>query len=90
MPGIQASVEKMFSHLFVTLSGPYLVHYAFGLLEETQTFSPEQAVLDNHQIGMVKFALREPAVKFDDLEKSLEVIREVMKSNLRLAARGLR
>ncbi len=90
VPGIQASVEKMFSHLFVTTSGPHLVHYAFGLLEETQTFSPEQAVLDNHQIGMVKFALREPAVKPDDIKKSLAVIREVMESSLRLYARYTR
>lgn len=89
-PGIQASIEKMFSHLFVSQGGPHLLHYAFGLLEETQTFCPEQAVLDNAHIGMVKKVFRQPDITQEKLDSNLEVIRKVMKSSHRLFARYAR
>ncbi len=89
-PGIEASVQKMFSHLFVSQSGPHLLHYAFGLLEETQTFCPEQAVLDNAHIGMAKKVHREPGVTSERVEENLKIIRKVMKSPYRIYARYAR
>ena len=90
VPGIQASVEKMLSHLFVAQSGTNLLHYAFGLLLETQTFCPEQAVLDNAHIGMIKKTLEEPSVSEDEKEQVLSTIREVMNSPYRIFSRSAR
>ena len=90
IPGIQATVEKMFSHLFVTQSGPQLLHYAFGLLEETNTFSFEQAILDNAHIGMIKRVFCPPDVSEENIAQNLAVIRKVMASPHRLFARYAR
>lgn len=90
VPGIQATAEKLFSHLFVAQSGPQLIHYAFGLLEETQTFSLEQAVLDNEHIGMVKMTLAEPRINQEEAIRNLEIIRTTMNSPYRLFARYAR
>ncbi|MCW3490970.1 trimethylamine methyltransferase family protein [Dethiobacter alkaliphilus] len=90
VPGIQATVEKMFSHLFVAQSGPHLLHYAFGLLEETNTFSFEQAVLDNAHIGIIKKVFTPPDVSEENILKNLDVIRKVMASPHRLFARYAR
>ncbi len=90
VPGIQAAVEKFFSHLYVTMSGPHLLHYAFGLLEETQTFCFEQAVLDNEHIGMVKTVMEAPEIDPETINDNLEVIRKVMQSPHRLFARYAR
>jgi len=89
-PGIQASVEKMLSHLCVSQGGPHLLHYSFGLLEETQTFCPEQAVLDNAHIGMIKRVYREPNVTDESIEDNLKIIRKVMKSPYRIYAKYAR
>lgn len=90
VPGIQAAVEKMFSHLYVSRGGPHLLHYAFGLLEETQTFCPEQAVLDNEHIGMVKLVLQEPEVDEEQIKYCLDVVRKTMQTPQRLFARYAR
>jgi len=78
VPGIQASVERLFSHILVTLAGPQYIHYAFGLLERTNTFCPVQAVLDNAHIDMVKRFVRQPIVTVDRISESLKQIRSVM------------
>ena len=90
VPGIQATAEKLFSYLLVAQSGPQLIHYAFGLLEETQTFSLEQAVLDNEHIGMVKMTLAEPLINEEEAARTLEIIRTTMSSPYRLFARYAR
>jgi trimethylamine--corrinoid protein Co-methyltransferase len=90
IPGIQATVEKLFSHLFVALSGAQYVHYAFGLLEETNTFSLEQAVLDNAHVGMVKFLLQKPKVSEGQLRESIRHIREIMATSHKLFVRYAR
>jgi len=78
VPGIQASVERLFSHILVTLAGPQYIHYAFGLLERTNTFCPVQAVLDDAHIDMVKRFVRQPIVTADRISESLKQIRNVM------------
>jgi len=90
VPGIQASVERLFSHILVTLAGPQYIHYAFGLLERTNTFCPVQAVLDDAHIGMVKRFVRQPVVTTDRISESLEQIRKVMGTSHKLYARFVR
>ncbi len=90
VPGIQASVEKLFSHILVTLAGPQYLHYAFGLLERTNTFCPVQAILDNTHIGMMKRFVRQPIVTADRVSESLEQIRRVMGTSHKLYVRFVR
>lgn len=90
IPGIQASIEKMLTYGYVTPSGPALIHYALGLLEETQTFCPEQAILDDWQIGMVKALWGRPEVNAEAGRQAVQVIRQVMASSHRLFARSTR
>ncbi len=90
VPGIQASVEKMYTYTAVPFAAPGLVHYAFGLLDKTQTFSPEQAVLDNHKIGMAKFLHRESGITEEAIERTKKTVQEVMHSPYRMYARYAR
>ena len=80
-PGIQATAEKMLTLLSVPQSGAQYIHYAFGLLERTNVFSPEQAVLDDAHIGLVKETLRQPEVGEERREAVLSLVREVMASS---------
>jgi trimethylamine--corrinoid protein Co-methyltransferase len=90
VPGVQATVEKTFSHLGVAQSGAQYIHYAFGLLDRTGTFSPVQAIIDNESIGLVKSILRPPAFDADDADRAVKEIRKVMGSSTRLFARYIR
>ena len=78
VPGIQATAEKMLTHLYIPWTGAQYVHYAFGLLDRTNLFSPEQAVLDDAHIGMIKQTLRSAAVDPGRSREVLKLIREVM------------
>ncbi len=78
-PGIQATVEKLISHIEVPKSGAQYVHYAFGLLERTNVFCPVQAVLDDAHIGISKHMLRDSgAVSPERRSEIISLIREVM------------
>ena len=90
VPGMQATFEKLFTHLYVAMSGAQYIHYAFGLLDRTSIFSPLQAVLDNEQIAKVKHCLREPLVSAQRLEDMIGTVRKVMSSSNRLYARHAR
>ncbi len=79
-PGIQATAEKLITLLTVPRNGAQYIHYAFGLLERTNVFCPEQAVMDNAHIGIVKNVLRDTPVDEKDRESVLKMIREVMES----------
>jgi len=80
VPGIQATVEKMLTLLAVPASGAQYVHYAFGLLERTNVFCPEQAVLDDAQIDLVKRTLRGAPVSEQRRQEVLSLVRRVMES----------
>jgi trimethylamine--corrinoid protein Co-methyltransferase len=82
-PGIQATVEKMLTLMSVPQSGPQYVHYAFGLLERTNVFCPEQAILDDAQIGLAKDTLRECSIAEADRRETVELIRQVMETDHR-------
>jgi len=90
VPGIQATVEKLFSHIVIALSGAQYIHYAFGLLDKTATFCPVQAVLDDAHIGMVKSLLCAPKVDEAEVAASLEQIRKVMATPQKFFVRYIR
>ena len=89
-PGMQATVEKMFTHIPIAMSGAQYIHYAFGLLERTNIFCPVQAVLDNQHISMVKRFLVSPEVTITDLDKAFGQIQKVMASDMGLYVRFVR
>jgi trimethylamine--corrinoid protein Co-methyltransferase len=80
-PGIQATVEKMLTHLMVPRAGAQYIHYAFGLLERTNVFCPEQAVLDDAHIGLVKRTLVDPAIDEKTQAEVIAQVRDVMNSS---------
>jgi len=90
VPGIQSTVERLFSHIVIALSGAQYIHYAFGLLDKTATFCPVQAVMDDAHIGMVKSMLRAPKVDEAELATSLEQIQQVMATSQKLFVRYIR
>jgi trimethylamine--corrinoid protein Co-methyltransferase len=90
VPGMQAAIEKLFSHLYMAASGAQYIHYAFGLLDRTNTFSPLQAVLDNEQIGLAKHCMRPPVIDGDTAAEAIEMERKVMATNHRLFTRHTR
>jgi len=90
IPGIQATVERLFSNILITLAGPQYIHYAFGLLERTNTFCPVQAVLDDSHISLIKRFARQPIVTDERLSECLEQTRRVMDSSHKLFVRFVR
>ena len=87
---MQAAFEKLFTHLYMAMSGAQYIHYAFGLLDRTNSFCPVQAVLDNEQIGKIKHCLRHPNVDPDVVDDTLNTVKKVMASPYRLYARHVR
>jgi len=83
-PGIQANTEKMLTLSHVPLSGAQYVHYAFGLLDRTSSFCPEQAVLDNAHIGIIKYLMRDTTVHRARKAAVLGLVREIMATQHKL------
>ena len=81
VPGIQATAEKMLTLSVVPWGGAQYVHYAFGLLERTNTFCPEQAILDDVHIGMIKRTLVGPDISVEHCAGVLAMVREVMETS---------
>jgi trimethylamine--corrinoid protein Co-methyltransferase len=77
-PGTQSSVERLFSDILVTLSGPQYLHCAYGLFDGNSTFCLLQAVLDDAHFQMIKFFLRPPRISQADIDNTLNQIREVV------------
>lgn len=90
VPGLQAMFEKLYTHLYMGMCGAQYIHYAFGLLDRTNTFCPVQAVLDNEQVGQVKHCLRAPKIDKSTIEETLKTVNKVMASSHRLYARHAR
>ncbi|MGA1871346.1 MAG: trimethylamine methyltransferase family protein [bacterium] len=90
IPGIQATVEKLFTQLPIPMAGAHYIHYAFGLLDRTNIFCPLQAVLDNQHIGMIKSFLASPQFGNESIDKAVEQIQRVMESKQRLYVRFVR
>jgi trimethylamine--corrinoid protein Co-methyltransferase len=90
VPGMQATFEKLFSHLYMAASGAQYIHYAFGLLDRTNTFCPLQAVLDNEQIGLAKHCMRPAKIDKETAVEAVEMERKVMATNHKLFTRHTR
>ncbi len=90
IPGVQATFEKLFTQLYMAMSGAQYIHYSFGLLDRTNSFCPLQAVLDDEQIGKVKHCMRSPKVDADHVADALKMVKKVMASSHRLYARHAR
>jgi trimethylamine--corrinoid protein Co-methyltransferase len=80
-PGIQATAEKMLTLTGVPRSGAQYVHYAFGLLDRTSVFCPEQAVLDDAHIGLMKYNMQRPNLDKTRRDEVLSMVREVMETD---------
>ncbi len=81
LPGIQATFEKMLTLTGVPAGGAQYIHYAFGLLEKTNVFCPEQAVMDNEHVGVIKQMFKANDVSDKNRQKTLDVIEEVMETD---------
>ncbi len=84
VPGIQATVEKLMTLFSVPWSGAQYIHYAFGLLERTNTFCPVQAIMDDTHIGIVKRMLSPPDISEKGSESVRAMIREVMDTDRKM------
>ena len=89
-PGTQSSIERLFSDILVTLSGPQYLHCAFGLLDCNSIFSLLQAVLDDAHFQMIKFFLRQPRIDEAEIEKTLKQVREVVVTPQKLYIKYIR
>lgn len=90
VPGMQALYEKMLTHTYMAMTGAQYIHYAFGLLDRTNTFSPLQAVLDNEQIGKIKHMARSAKVDGAVVDDAVRMEQQVMATSHRLFTRHAR
>ena len=90
VPGMQVTIEKVFSQLAVASAGAQYIHYAFGLLDKTNVFCPLQAVLDDAHIAIVREILRKPGFDGKGAEAAVAEVRKVMASSTKLFARHIR
>jgi trimethylamine--corrinoid protein Co-methyltransferase len=90
IPGMQALYEKMLTHTYMAMTGAQYIHYAFGLLDRTNTFSPLQAVLDNEQIGKIKHGARGAKVDATTVDDAVRMEQHVMATSHRLFTRHAR
>ena len=89
-PGMQTAIERLFSDILVTLSGPQYLHCAYGLLDGNSTFCPLQAVLDDAHFNMIKFFLRPPQVDQAEIDETVKQIKEVVATPQKLYVRYIR
>ena len=89
-PGIQTSIERLFSDILVTLSGPQYLHCAYGLLDGNSIFCLLQAVLDDAHFQMIKFFLRPPRISQAEIDDSLKQIKEVVATPQKMYVRYIR
>jgi trimethylamine--corrinoid protein Co-methyltransferase len=78
IPGQQCTIERLFSDILVTLSGPQFLHCAFGLLDCNSIFCLLQAVLDDAHFKMIRHFLREPGINEADLATVMKQITDTV------------
>ncbi len=84
MPGMQSTVERLFSDITVTLSGPQYLHCAYGLFDGNSTYSMLQTVIDDTHFEMIKFFLRSPLIDESELETSIQQMKRVVETPQKL------
>ena len=77
-PGTQSSIERLFSDILVTLSGPQYLHCAYGLLDGNSVFCLPQAILDDAHFQMIKFFLKPPRINETEVAEVMKQMREVV------------
>lgn len=77
IPGQQSTMERLFSDIVVTMSGPQFLHCAFGLLDCNSVFSLLQAVIDDAHFRRIKFFLNKPKIGEQELAETLKQIEAV-------------
>jgi len=90
IPGQQASIERLFSDIVVTMSGPQYLHCAYGLLDGNAVFCLLQAVLDDAHFQMLKFFLKPPRINQPELAETMKQIKEVVATPQKLYIRYIR
>ncbi len=90
VPGFQSTVERLFSDILVTLSGPQYLHCAYGLFDGNSIFCLEQAVMDDAHFNMIKFFLRPPKINESELNETLKQIRKVADTPQKIFIRYIR
>ncbi len=90
IPGTQSSIERLFSDILVTLSGPQYLHCAYGLLDGNSTFCLLQAVLDDAHFQMIRYFLRPPRISQAEIDDTLKQVREVVTTPQKLYIRYIR
>jgi len=90
VPGIQSSIDRLFSDILVTLSGPQYLHCAYGLLDCNSVFCLLQAVIDDAHFKMIKFFLNQPKVNEIEIEEISKQIREVIGTPQKLYIKYIR
>jgi trimethylamine--corrinoid protein Co-methyltransferase len=90
IPGQQSSIERLFSNIVVTLSGPQFLHCAYGLLDCNAVFCLLQAVLDDAHFQMIKFFLKTPRINQPELDETLKQVKEVVATPQKLYIRYIR
>mgnify|MGYP006296043201 CR=1 FL=1 len=69
-PNIQALAEKTLSWIFEAASGAQFINSAAGMLEQVLTVSPEQYIIDDWAIGLVKKRLESPDYYIKELAQT--------------------
>lgn len=77
VPGLQSSIERLFSDILVTLSGPQYLHCTYGLLDCNSVFCLLQAVIDDAHFKMLKYFLHKPVIDEATITEVVKQIREV-------------
>jgi len=83
-------MERLFSNIVVTLSGPQYLHCAFGLLDCNAVFCLLQAVLDDAYFQMIKSFMKPPRISQPEMTEVLKQIREVVAQPQKLYIRYIR
>ncbi|MGD9116274.1 MAG: trimethylamine methyltransferase family protein [Dehalococcoidia bacterium] len=89
-PGQQASIERLFSDILVTMSGPQFLHCAYGLLDCNAVFCLLQAVLDDAHFQMLKFFLKPARIDQAEMDTVLKQIRDTVATQQKLFIRYIR
>ena len=90
IPGTQSTVERLFSDILVTLSGPQYLHCAYGLLDGNSTFSLLQTVLDDAHFQMLKFFLKPLQIEGEDIDTILKQIKDTAATDQKLYISSIR
>jgi len=90
IPSHQSAVERLFSDILVTLSGPQFLHCAFGLLDCNSTFSLLQAVIDDAHFRMLRWFFQQPEIADEDIEMATSQIRAVIEKPQKLYIKYVR